>query len=310
MKLFSFLVPFVIGLSVPGCAPTETTEPAPQNSSAQILETGENEKSDQVITVSRQGDVNGKTIILIPGLASGPQVWAETAAQLSDYDLRLVHIAGFAGRGPLSAPDPKLTDRVAQAIQTHLEENPGNNTTIVGHSLGGFTALKTALIEDDIEKLIIVDSLPYLAEMMMPNVAAENVDAMAAMMSTQIAAQPRASFDRQQKAGVGRMAKSKHKHEAILDASLSSDQTQVAMAMGELLSADLREEISQIRAETLVLAAWDPAMGMPRETLTGLYNKQYENLKGAKVMVIPNSYHFIMYDQFEAFFDAVKSKVE
>jgi len=288
-----------------GCSPK-----ADQGTSTPHVEASQAVDSQQIITVTRQGDPDGRTLVLIPGLASSPDVWTETAAALPTYDLRLIQIAGFAGLEPADLGEEKLTDLAAKAIKDHLEQNPGRDVVIMGHSLGGFTALKTAMLDDRVTELIIVDSLPYLAEMMMPGVPEENVASMAGMMAAQMKSLPKASFDQQQEVSVTRLSKSKDHHARIINSAKASDQAAVADAMGELLAADLRGDLDKISAETLILAAWDPAMGVARAYIETLYNNQYAKLPNHQVKIVPDSFHFIMYDQFDAYMNLVSAALE
>lgn len=308
MKLYKAALGAVIGLALLGCAPQ--SEPA-KTQSADNEQVQAIAQINPIIKVTRAGNPEGRTVILIPGLASSPEVWAETSAELQNFDLRLVHIAGFAGLDAVEIDGELITDRAARDLLEHLSKDPGRDAVIIGHSMGGFTALKTALLADgEITELIIVDSLPYLAEMMMPGIPPENVETMATMLGGQMKTMARENFDAQQAMGVARMAKTESYHDYILKWGQSSDQAFVADAMAELLSADLRDAVSGISAKTTILAAWDPAMGVEEDQIRTLYADQYSKLPDHNLIVIKDSYHFIMYDQFGTFIDIVKDTLE
>ena len=134
-------------------------------------ETKDEEQSQEAqaassITVTRAGNADGRTLVLIPGLASSDDVWDGTVEAFSDYDLRVVQVAGFAGAEPV---ENISAEKISDDISNHLRETPGNNTVLIGHSLGGFVALKAGLDHAaHLDELIIVDSLPYLAGLYMP----------------------------------------------------------------------------------------------------------------------------------------------
>lgn len=259
----------------------------------------------EIISVTRSGDAKGRTVVLIPGLASGSDVWDGTAEAFQDYDLRIVQVAGFAGAAPFET-DESYTGAIADAVNTHLADFPGVDPVVVGHSLGGFVALKAALADEtEITELVIVDSLPFLAGLFMPGTTPDQASKMAPAMARQMAEMPRDFFDRQQLAGLARLVKDKPFQSVLADWSKASDQATVSTAVGELLGADLREDIARIEAEITVLVAYDKAMGVPVSQVRDLFAGQYAGAPDAQVVVIEESLHFIMIDQAAAFHDAL-----
>jgi len=265
----------------------------------------QNISAKTIISIKRSGNPNGRTVVLIAGLASSPEVWASTITKLQDVDLRLVNVAGFAGE-PRYETENNYTDEIASALNDHLALIPGNDTAIIGHSMGGFVALKAALRDRTaIKTLIIVDSLPFLAGMLMPGTTPEQASITATAMAKQMASMPRKAFDRQQAMGLSRLVKTKTYRANIKEWGLMSDQAIVAQPMGELLSSDLRKELTAIQANIKVIAAHDKAMGMDAEQIKRIYEAQYANAPLHDITVISDSFHFIMIDQEEAFIDAV-----
>ncbi len=260
-----------------------------------------------IISVTRSGDAEGRTVVLIPGLASGSDVWTSTAGAFQEYDLRIVQVAGFAGAAPFET-DETYTDAIADAVNKHLIDSPGADPVVVGHSLGGFVALKAALADETpITELVIVDSLPFLAGLFMPGATPEQAAQMAPAFAQQMADMPRKSFDQQQLAGLARLVKDKPYQSVLADWSKASDQATVATAVGELLAADLREDIAQIEAEITVLVAHDKMMGVPVTQVRDLFAGQYAAAPDAQVVVIEESLHFIMVDQTTLFHETLDS---
>ncbi len=295
----------IIALGVAGilaaCSQPAKT-PSPENAAQSVQIGSETTDVKSIITVEKQGNPSGQTIVLIHGLASSSKVWGETAANLQDFDLRLVQVSGFAGAPIANVKTDNFTDTVAAAIYDNLVTDPARDPVIIGHSMGGFIALKTAMLPDSpAQKLIIVDSLPFLAEMMMPGMTAEQAASGAEMLAAQMKTMPRTVFDAQQKQGAFRMAKTKAFHETLTQWSKSSDQNQIADVMAELLGADIRDDLSRIKAEITVLVAYDPMMGVKKEAITKIYENQYAGAPNHKIIVIEDSFHFIMVDQKEAF---------
>lgn len=78
---------------------------------------------------------SGTPIYLIPGLASGGEVWNGTVEQLKDrYECHVFTLAGFAGKEAIEQK-PYLATINKELTAYIKEQGPG---IIMGHSLGGF----------------------------------------------------------------------------------------------------------------------------------------------------------------------------
>jgi len=85
---------------------------------------------------------SGPDIVLIPGLASSYEVWADLASRLRQtHRLHLVQVAGFAGSPAVSDPDRKVAAPTAEAIAEYIRSQRLEPPDIIGHSLGGEVAL-------------------------------------------------------------------------------------------------------------------------------------------------------------------------
>lgn len=278
--------------------PSSETTPEEQSQTAETA---------SAITVTRAGNAEGRTVVLIPGLASSADVWDGTVDTLSDYDLRVVQVAGFAGAEPV---EDISVDKISDDISTYLTETPGKNTVLMGHSLGGFVALKAGLEHaDQLDELIIVDSLPYLAGLYMPEATPEQAANMSVQMSKQLASLPRAQFDAQQQAGLARLSNNAQSMPELTEWGQTSDQTTVATMMGELMGTDMRANMADLTLETTVLVPHSEVMGVSKTDLENLYASQYEAAPNVTIKMIDDSFHFIMLDQPDAFYTAVKEEV-
>jgi len=308
MKLRNSFILTAACLMAYGCGPqveqgTSTSTQAPNVEAIQAA------NSKQIISVKRQGDPDGRTVVLIPGLASSPAVWDETIKALSGYDLRVVHVAGFAGAAPFET-DSGYTAKIAGAVNRHLTDSLGKSPVIIGHSLGGYVGMLAAMEPDSrITELIIIDSLPFLAGMFMPGTTPEQAAQIAPTLAVQMASLPRAQFDAQQALGAMRLVKTAEHRDQIINWGKSSDQQVVATAMSELLAADLRDDLSALTAEMTVLAAYDAQMGVPQEQIETLFKAQYANAPNHRIEIVDNSFHFIMFDQPEKFLEIIEAQL-
>lgn len=294
------LIPLLLVATLSACNAAEdntatdvSTGPQPADVSA---------AEGNMISVTRSGNPSGRTVVLIPGLASSAQVWDATRPSLeTDYDVRTVQVAGFAG-ADMSAVDGLYTDAIAAALVAELQETPANQAALVGHSMGGFVSLKAALAAPElVDELVIVDSVPFLAGLFFSGATPEFAAAQAPAMAAQMAGMSRDNFDAQQRAGLGQLVKTATSIPTLAAWGETSDQALVSAITGEVLAADLRADIAALQAETVVLVPHDAAMGISREQAEQTYQAQYQAAENVSIQVIDNSFHFIMIDQRDAF---------
>lgn len=115
----------------------------------------------QGLEITRSGQ--GPTIVFIPGLNSAAQVFSDTCASLSAKHRRhLVQLPSFAGLPPKLDPQDDFLTSMSSRIEAYLRAQKLKHVTLVGHSLGGTLSLMIAQHAPDlVEKLVIVDALPY-----------------------------------------------------------------------------------------------------------------------------------------------------
>jgi len=265
-------------------------------------------RQSSLISVTRTGNPDGRTVVLIPGLASSAAVWDATVPVLEiDYDIRLVQIAGFASADPVATQGP-VTDTIASALTDMLRDSPARDPVLVGHSMGGFVSLKAALKAPElIDELIIVDSVPFLAGLFFPGVTPELAAVQGLVMAEQMAAMPRAAFDARQKSSLPRLVKTASYLSELEDWGLTSDQALVSAVTGEMITADLRADLGVLETQTLVMLPFDQGMGVSREQIEGIYKAQYQAAPNVHFHVVEGSFHFLMLDQPDAFHSSLLS---
>lgn len=256
----------------------------------------------------------GQPVIMIPGLTCDGSVWDETILEMGDkYQYHVMTLPGFAGNAPLEDLDAGFFKQVQAMVLDYIDQNNIEKPIIIGHSLGGFMALNIAIARPDLpSKLVIVDSLPYLTKIQMPQAetpeqAKQMAEQMKAMVNSS-ANQPRANKVAYQKQMLQSMIIDKDKIEIAAGWGADSDTYSIAQSMYEMYTTDIREDLDQIKVPTLVLGAWVAyqAYGSTRESTLAIYEGQYKKLPNVTVDMTDIGNHFIMWDDPKFFYDWLK----
>lgn len=123
--------------------------------------------------VTRSG--HGRPVLFLPGLVTSGEVWKGVVDKLEPgIEAHMFTLAGFAGVPPVDGP---FVETRLAAIETYMKDRNIRDAVVIGHSLGGFLAMKLAIAEPDrIAKVVVIDSAPFLAGLMM-NAQAEPIAA-------------------------------------------------------------------------------------------------------------------------------------
>ena len=253
---------------------------------------------------------NGEpALVLIPGLTDSAAVWQKTIAKFSPtHRIYALTLPGFGGRAPIAAP---MLDTVVADIATFLPK--AGKPVVIGHSMGGFLAIRLAEEHGDlIRGAIAADGLPVFAGM--DTMTAEQRAAATADMRARLAAATPEQFMRGEKNVVAYMTKAQNV-DAVAALSQGANPAATATYMQELVRADVRPQLAKITVPLLELAPFDPTLDPynPSSPIKSAAEKQryYAGLLAAdptaKVVVIDDSRHFMMYDQPDAFFTAVQN---
>ena len=257
------------------------------------------------ISVTRQGA--GPDVILIPGLASSASVWEATVARFKQtHRLHVVQVAGFGGAPKSTVERTSIIEGLALDVSEYLKAEDIHNSVIVGHSLGGFTALHVARdYPDRLSRVIVVDSLPFYSVLFNPAATVANTTAQAEQMVGQMRQTPKAAYDAMQAQSARIYAQGADAKKRIFKDGAASNRDVVLDAMLELTTTDIRDDLRAIKTPVSVIYAHDDRMGMKAEEMTKLYEEQYAPLNEVTFFRIDNSYHFIMDDQPAAFYGAL-----
>jgi len=252
------------------------------------------------ITVTMRG--KGPDVVLIPGLASSSAVWDATATRLEGHcRLHIIQVAGFAGSPPRANAQGPVIQPTVNAIDAYIKTNKLKAPKVIGHSLGGFMGLMLAVQHpEDTGKLMIVDSLPFFSALFGVNDAAAAAPQAAAMRDL-ILAETQDAYAEREKTFLRVLVKSPEGLQAAIKWAVASDKSVVARAMYEVMTTDLRPKLREIKTPVTVLYPWDALTGMPQATTDGLYRESFAPLPNKTLVRIDGSFHFIMFDQPDAF---------
>ena len=238
----------------------------------------------------------GPDVLLIPGLASSGAVWDDTTKTLcADHRCHVFTLAGFAG---VPAQPGPLLDDVDAALATYIEQQHLKAPIVVGHSLGGFIALRLAIAHPaDVGKLVIVDSLPALGAVRMDSLTAQQLHDFAPQMRAQMLAMDPATYAAAQAQQIATLVTAPADVARVQAWGQQSDRAAVIGAMTDMMGDDLRPQLARIKAPTLVMGSWIAYKDVSTlEATQAIYERQYKTLAGVKVAMSPAGRHFIMLD--------------
>ena len=286
-------------LALSGCTEPTAIEPP-------ITAAEDTKAASAYFTVSVSG--TGPDIILVPGLASSGAVWDGTVASLQDrFTLHVIQVNGFAG-SPASGnrDNENVLDDLASDLSIYANQFD-SPPVLIGHSLGGLVAMKTALLPDAaLSQLVIVDVLPFFSVLMDPNATAESIAPVSAIMKATLLGQSDDVFAMSQAEALSALVKSQDDLERALEWSIQSDRAVMAQAMSEVLVTDLRAEMSSLTMPTSIIYAKDAAIPNLAAIET-FYQELYAPVPEHEVIAIEDALHFVMLDQPDAFQAALEA---
>lgn len=286
-------VPLFAGLLPPrpACAQAPAAAPAAAPAVAQKLFPDSRLITRERISVEVLG--SGPDVVMIPGLASSRETWRRTAERLrGSHRVHLVQVAGFAGEPARGDNSGAVMEPVMADVDGYLASLP-RPPVVMGHSLGGTMAL--ALAErrpEHVSRLLIVDSLPFYGVLAGgPGATPESVRPVAEGFRRQMKGRMPEPVAR---AMMSQMVTAPADVDRVVAWTMASDPVVVGGAMVDDMTLDLRPGLAGMRTPTTVLY---------ETAIKPMIEAGYAPLGPKTLVEVPNSRHFIMYDQ-PARFDA------
>lgn len=291
-RIFALLLASAAIGALPACATTETASAGASKAAFQ---------SDR-IDVKVVG--SGPDVILIHGLSSSRDVWNDTARRVPGYRYHLVQIAGFdgvppggnGGDGPLLAP-------VAEEIARYIREAGLKKPAVVGHSMGGsLTMMVAARHPDLVSKAMVVDMVPFMAAFYGgPAATLESVQPIAVQTRDRMAATSGDALRKVIEPTIAGMVNTASLRPQAVDDAMTSDQGVASRGMYDLITTDLRPELKAMTMPVRVLYVRGPNVPITDAQMDAVYKMQFTNAPHATLVRVPDSAHFIMWDQPEKF---------
>jgi len=253
-------------------------------------------------------EVQGKgerAVILIPGLASGPWVWRDTAPRLAKtHTVYLVTVAGFDG---LPARPGVTLESLQRDLLTLIESRKLVKPVLVGHSMGGTLSLAFAADHSaKIAGVVAVDGLPVFP-------GTENVPDRKFItdgMRATFANQTRERFEAAQQSYMditGTVSEILAKELAPL--ASRSDMATVADFAIQLMALDMRSRMKSIQVPVLLISPFNAPdfaiIGVNESMKTEYYRSLMPGTPSLEVVSISPARHFVMFDQPEKFATAL-----
>ncbi len=251
------------------------------------------------ITVEVSGE--GNPVLFLPGFTNPGSIWDDTVSNLNgNYQNHLISYAGFDGNEPIEMP---WYTTIKKELIYYIEENKLRDVLIIGHSMGGNLAVDVAAaLPKNIKSLILVDSIPCMRELMMPGVPESQIQ-YESPYNKEMLAMNDDQFKQTAMMMAQNMTNRHDKVNILLNWILKADRETYVYGYTDLLKLDLRKVLSKITAKTLILGTAFPTIEMAKTN----YEKQYADLSNKSIEMIPDSKHFIMFDQPELFYEKVNA---
>ena len=284
-KIIKLIILFIIVISTTRCSPTKITA----NQSKKL-----EPKPFVVETIGK-----GKPILFLPGFTVPGSIWKKT---IENVKLKgksyLFSYAGFNGNKPIKMP---WYSSIKNAIIKYIKDNNLSDIIIIGHSMGGNLAIDIASeLPNRVSKMIIIEALPCIREVMMPNVPAESLF-YESPYNKQMLEMNEQQFKNMASMMATNMTLNKEKIDVITNWIIEADRKTWVYGYTDLLKLDLRNVLNKVKCKTLILGASYPDAKIAKKN----YENQYSNLTNKTIIMASNSKHFIMFDQPEWFYETL-----
>ena len=254
----------------------------------------------------------GPDVVLIPGLVSSREVWRAEAERLkATHRVHMVQLAGFAGEQAWTHGDGPFLEPAVEEIARYIREARLDRPAVIGHSLGGFSAVLLAQRHPDlVSRIMSVDSLPFFSALYGPTATPETARPFADQAAGALLGADDAGFRAGQAAGAAGLARDPATRLAMVEWAVASDRRAMAAAMRDVMTTDARPGLPAMTTPVWALYAADADGGAPAAMADAMWTREYATLTGVKLVRVDGSRHFIMADQPAKFAELVDEFLE
>jgi N-formylmaleamate deformylase len=235
-------------------------------------------------------------MILIPGLASGSNVWDGTVAHFKGrYQCHVLTLAGFAGQPAIAGP---FLEKVCDGIVKYIYDQKLDHPVIIGHSLGGMMAFWVAeTAPAEVGPIISVDGVPFFSALMDPTATHESTLPMAEQFRSMYAGFTAEQFIENNHQFLSMMITASTNVDLVDSLGDKSDPKAVGQAFYDLVTTDLRPGLKSIQAPVLLIGSDAMAPDEDSKTKTHqAYSAQIATVPHHKLVFAPTARHFIQLD--------------
>ena len=234
----------------------------------------------------------GRPVVFIPDLEAPGEVWDSTLAHLGGrVESHVIDVAGFAGNPACSGP---LMPRLRDALAIYLREH-ARGAILVGHMFGAQVAYWLAMTEPDLVRGVIAIDAP-------PSRFDGTVDPEADEVRSAWGSASADQFARGIEQRIDSMMADQSLAKTIATKAVRSSQPVIAEAFYDMMTRDLRAQIPNIKAPVLVLLTTGNLPSEMLPTIEAFYREELGPIARHKLVVVPASKHYVMFDAPKAFF--------
>ena len=265
--------------------------------SAPQQNTGARFSSERISVITRG---SGPDIVLIPGLSVHRDDWGPAIETLDDrYRLHLVQVNGFSGFAAGANADGPVAAPVAEEIARYIREARLDRPAIIGHSMGGTIGMMLGARHPSlVGRLMVVDMMSYLGAVFgPPNATPESIRQAADQFRTMIMSQPLGAPGSMLATMFSDMTRVDSMKPVLVRRLAASDQRTIGNAFHEIITTDLRPELTRITVPMAVLYVKPNNVPLSVEQFDAAMRDMYANARTARLVRIDDSNHFIQLDQ-------------
>jgi pimeloyl-ACP methyl ester carboxylesterase len=243
----------------------------------------------------------GAPVIFLPGFITPGSVWDETVKNLKgNRTSHLVSYAGFNGIDPIPMP---WYETIKKELIAYAKTNKLTHLTLIGHSMGGNLVVDMAAeLGSAVDRVVIVDALACMREVMMPGVPAEGLQ-YESKYNQQLLETPKEAFEKNALMMAQGMSANAEKHELLKSWIVEADRKTYVYGYTDLLKLDVRPALATIKVPVLILGAPFPT----KEVVLPNFEKQYSTLANKTIEIAPGGRHYIMFDQPQWMYDQINN---